>query len=229
MEREFWLERWEKNQLGWHLSDTNPLLAEHWGSLDVTRGAGVFVPLCGKSLDMLWLARQGFRVTGVEISRRAVEDFFAENRLAYTAASNPAGQRFDSGGLTIFRADFFTVDLGDLPPVEAVYDRASLVALPPDMRPGYARRLAALTPAGARVLLISLDYPQQQMAGPPFAVSPTEVRSLFAGSFRVEALHSEDCLESEPRFREKGLTQLSERVFLLERGTIDERVFGQAG
>jgi thiopurine S-methyltransferase len=166
---------------------------------------------------MLWLAEQGYRVTGIELSERAAEDFFAENDLVF--------ERITASGMTIYRGemieiwvtDFFRVAQRDLPGMDAVYDRAALIALPPDMRPTYAEHFTQLVDEGTPVLLITLEYPQQEMKGPPFSVTGEEVDELFSRAFEVEHLLQEECLSKEPRFREKGLTRMEEQIFLLRK------------
>ena len=187
------------------------------GRLEIDRGAHVLVPLCGKSLDMLWLLGQGYRVSGIEISPLAVREFFGENGLEPGVRRFEDGVLFSCPGLDIYCSDFFEFDFGRLAAVDAVYDRASLIALPPHMRPSYAQRLAGPLCPGTRSLLVTLDYPQAEMAGPPFSVTAEEVTELFGADFRIDPLYSEDCLQREPRFRQKGLTRLEEQVFLLRR------------
>ena len=217
MDPEFWHERWTRGEIGFHQHDFNAHMQAFVDRLGVRQGAHVLVPLCGKSRDMIWLLQRGFRVTGVEISPRAVRDFFAENRMNPAVIDIPGGQRYEVPGLTIFQADFFDTELPGAPTVEAVYDRAALVALPAQMRKRYATRLIGLIEPGVRSLLVTLDYPQSEMRGPPFAVTLEEVDTLFANRCRIEQLHSEDCLAREPRFRSKGLTRLTEHVLLVER------------
>ena len=217
MDPEFWHERWTRGEIGFHQHDFNAHMQAFTDRLGVGPGDHVFVPLCGKSLDLLWLLRRGYRVSGVEISQRAVRDFFTENQIEYRVTEIPAGELFQAPDLAIFRADFFTTEFLGMPAIDAVYDRASLVALPPIMRKAYAERMQGLIAAGVRTLLVTLDYPQQEMSGPPFAVTLGEVETLYAKKCRLETLHSEDCLEREPRFRKKGLTRLTEHVLLLER------------
>jgi len=214
---EFWHERWAKGEIGFHQHDFNAHMQAFMDRLGLRPGAHVFVPLCGKSLDLLWLLRRGYRVTGVEINPRAVGDFFSENGLAPRVSEIPGGQLFQAAGLDLFCTDFFATDFPGMPAIDAVYDRAALIALPPDMRRAYAPRLTGLVEPGVRILLVTLDYPQHEMRGPPFAVTPAEVTELFAGSCLIERLHDEDCLAREPRFRKKGLTRLTEHVLLMER------------
>lgn len=217
MELEWWLERWRKDEIGFHQHDFNKYMQVFIERLNISPGGHILVPLCGKSLDMLWLLEKGYRVTGIEISRQAVDDFFAENNISYQVAELPVAFVYTSGELTIYCADFFTVELTHSPGIDAVYDRASLIALPPDMRPAYANRLTGLLPEGTRTLLLTFHYPQQQMPGPPFSVTPGEVDRLFGEHYDIEMLHSGDCLANHPGFREKGLTSLVEHVFLLQK------------
>jgi len=127
-------------------------------------------------------------------------------------------------GIDIYCGDFFEIKKGDLSEIDAVYDRAALIALPPEMRPGYVRHLTGLLASGTRTLLVSLDYPQHEMNGPPFSVTEREVAALYGGSHAIEQLHSEDCLAREPRFRKKGLTRLEENVFLLHKNRAGDPV-----
>jgi thiopurine S-methyltransferase len=215
MDAEFWHERWRRGEIGFHQHDYNHHMEAFTDRLGLSPGAHVFVPLCGKSRDMIWLQRQGYAVTGVEIDRRAVLAFFSENGLDYRETGTDGASRFRHGTLTIHCADLFTVDLSGMPPVAAVYDRASLVALPETMRLAYVRRLADLVPPTAPHLLITLDYPPREMDGPPFAVTSQEVAALYGDHYDVVLLHSEDCLAREPHFRKKGLSRLEESVYLL--------------
>jgi len=217
---EFWHERWSRGEIGFHQHDFNAHMQAFTERLGVQPGATVLVPLCGKSRDMLWLRQQGFRVSGIEISARAIEDFCAENGLGCQSRPFPGGQEYRADGIQLFCADFFAIAPDHFPRIDAVYDRAALVALPPHMRPGYVDRLLSWLSPGVRILLVTLDYPQTEMKGPPFSVPLDEIDALFAGSAAIERLHTEDCLEREPRFREKGLTRLLEHVLLLERKSV---------
>ena len=217
MEAEFWHERWEKGEIGFHQHEFNRHMQEFVGRLEVPSGARVLVPLCGKSLDMLWLAGRGLRVTGIEISERATRDFFQENGIAFDVRKRPEAVVYAGCEIEIFCADIFTLTKRVLPSFDAIYDRASLVALPPEMRADYANHLAELADTGVRSLLVTLDYPQEEMRGPPFSVTRGEVERLFGSRFGIWQLHTEDCLAREPRFRKKGLTKLEERVFILQK------------
>lgn len=217
MKAKFWHERWDRGEIGFHQPGFNSHMQRFTGRLGVKPGANILVPLCGKSLDMLWLTDQGYRVTGIELSERAAEDFFAENHLACSRVHASGATIFRGETVDIWSTDFFTVTMPDLPEIEAVYDRAALIALPPEMRPAYAKHLAELVRVGTPVLLITLEYPQQEMNGPPFSVTGKEVKELFSRAFAIEHLLQEERLSKEPRFRKKGLTRMEEHVFLLRK------------
>lgn len=217
MTPEFWHQRWQRGETGWHSDEINPHLERHWPRLGVAAGATVFVPLCGKSLDLLWLAGQGHRVIGNEISPLAVAAFFAENGLQPVQSESPPFTRFVADEIELLQGDFFDLTALHLPRIDAVYDRASLVALPPALRPRYALALADLLAPGVPVLLLTYDYDQAQMTGPPFAVSAAEVATLFGGAFAIEPLAQVDVLADHPGFRARGLTALTEQVYRLRR------------
>ncbi|MHB8346294.1 MAG: thiopurine S-methyltransferase [Acidiferrobacterales bacterium] len=218
MEPEFWLERWQNNEIGFHQAEINAHLRDYWAQMGIPPGGLVFVPLCGRSHDMMWLRTQGYRVLGVELSPIAVQDFYAENRLQAQMKSGPKFDRWEADGLMLLRGDLFDLAAGDLTDVAAVYDRASLVAFPPEMREQYVRKLASVLPPATRMLLVVMDYPKQQMSGPPFPVSEREVRALYEPGNRVELLHTRDILDENPRFRTRGLTRLSEQAFHIRPG-----------
>jgi len=217
MKAEFWHERWDKGEIGFHQPDVNRHMQGFVGRLGIPPGAHLLVPLCGKSLDMLWLAEHGYRVSGIEISEQAARDFFIENGLSHECIRQSNVLVYKGEKIDILCADFFTVEKSSLKNVDAVYDRASLIALPPGMRRDYAKHLTRLMDCGTRSLLLTLDYLQEEMRGPPFSVTADEVCRLFGSHYQVEHLHSEDCLAREPRFRKKGLTRLEEQVFLMKK------------
>jgi thiopurine S-methyltransferase len=215
MEPEDWHQRWESNQIGFHESQVNAYLARHYALLGLARGQTVFVPLCGKSLDLRWLADQGAHVLGVEWSPIAVESFFAEQGLTPRTRKDRAFTVSESGPIRLLCGDYFALAPADLAGVQAVYDRAALIALPPERRAEYVAHLDRLLPGARRTLLVTLEYPQEQMQGPPFSVAEREVQMLFAGA-SIERLGTQDVLADTPRFREKGLTRLLECAYRIE-------------
>ncbi len=217
MENDFWLERWRLGQTGFHQSRVLPLLQKHWSALGLPQGSRVFVPLAGKSLDMLWLAQQGHRVLGVELSPLAVEQFFAEQRLTPAVHTSRYGTHHVAGPIELICGDAFGLDAAVLADCAGMYDRAALIALPPELRVRYASALQAQLPVACRALLVTLEYPQAQMAGPPFSVAEPEVRQLYAPHWQIQRLERRDILGQEAGFAARGLSALSTVVYRLER------------
>ena len=215
MKAEFWHQRWEENQIGFHQDEINAHLQSFWGDLKLPAGSRVFVPLCGKSRDMLWLAGEGHKVLGVELSPIAVEDLFEENELKPVRREQGPFDVYRCEELEVLLGDFFDIGPEELHGVAGVYDRASLVALPQEMRRRYADHLKAVLPPTAELLLVTMDYPQSEMDGPPFSVTEEEVRALYEDAYTVTPLATLDILEENPRFRERGLTRMEERVYRL--------------
>lgn len=213
MQADFWLERWEQNQIGFHEEEINSHLQKFWTNLKIPSGSKIFVPLCGKSSDMLWLLSQGYQVFGVELSPLAVKSFFAENKLEARVTDCGAFQRWEMDGLSIFQGDFFDLSSENLLGCSAIYDRASLIALPVEMRQQYTQHLRKIVPTLSHTLLVTLEYDQNEMQGPPFSVSEDEVQRLFASASNIECLFTEDILEQNEQFKQKGLTRLIERAY----------------
>jgi thiopurine S-methyltransferase len=215
MNPNFWHERWQRNEIGFHQQEINAHLQDYWAQLAIPAGGQVFVPLCGKSRDLLWLRARGHAVLGVEISSIAVRNFFAENALTPQVTRQGVFERYEADGLALLCGDFFDLTPAELQGVTGVYDRASLIALPPELRTRYAEHSAAILPTVANTLLVTMEYPQDEMCGPPFAVREDEVHRLYDKRFTVACLFTKDILAENPRFRERGLSALAEKVYLL--------------
>lgn len=215
MEPQFWHERWQRGELGWHREEVNPLLELYWPRLGIATRTTVLVPLCGKSRDLLWLADAGHEVIGVELSRVGIEDFFRENGLVPAITADPPFRRYRSGAIQILCGDFFDLEPRHLSDVGAIYDRGALVALKPELRERYVIQLQTLLPVPWLSLLITFDYPQREMDGPPFAVNPQDIERYFGASHRIERLAVIDALAANPVFRERGLVAMDELVFAL--------------
>jgi thiopurine S-methyltransferase len=215
VEHEFWLERWRNNQIGFHRADANPLLIEFWPSLGITRGAGVFVPLCGKSLDMRYLESLGHPVIGVELSETAILAYFEEGGETPEHEDRFYHTRYQGSHTVIYRGDFFDIARPDILGVRAVYDRGALVALPPDVREMYADHLQRIIPEHAHVLLLTLEYDQSGVKGPPFSVSGEEVERLYGERCRIEQLGSLTTTEVPPHFNAAGISKVTESIYHL--------------
>jgi thiopurine S-methyltransferase len=187
MEAEFWRERWRSGRIGFHQAAPNGMLTAHLDALGLAPGARVFAPLCGKTRDVGWLLWRGFRVVGVELSEIAVADLFRELGVDPDVAPAGALSRWRAPGLDVLLGDVFAVDAEALGPVDAVYDRAALIALPPEARARYAAHGAAIA-ACAPQLLVTLDYDPAAMDGPPFPVDGAEVSRLYGDVYAVRPL-----------------------------------------
>lgn len=225
MKIDFWLERWDNNEIGFHQDQVNPYLAFFYGekgpSVEQRNKLKIFVPLCGKSKDMLWLSQNGYNVFGVECSERAVKDFFEENALNYKHAEKGQHALYmtsdQASVIEVFQGDFFALQQNDIANVTDIFDRASLVALPEDMRNQYAEKMTELQKPGVRTLLVTLTYDQAEMNGPPFSVSEENVQELFSANFSIEKLCFKDVINDEPKMKDRGLTSLVETVYKLTR------------
>lgn len=215
MEPDFWHARWQQGQIGFHLAAPNPALVRCAGALGTP--ARVLVPLCGKSLDLVWLGQRGSDVVGVEVSPLAVQAFFAEQHLAAEIDRRGPYVRHRAGRVEILCGDFFDLRAEHFGPIDAFYDRAAMVAMPDAMRARYVEHFTSLVPAGARGLLVAFEYEPASVSGPPFSVADAEVRTLYEPGFEVRQLECRDILGEEPRFRERGVTALHESVYALRR------------
>lgn len=215
MEPEFWIKRWETGDIGFHRDEVQAGLSEFWPQIAQNTETRVFVPLCGKSLDMRWLAARGHSVLGVELSAQAVEAFFENERLEPELRREERFSVYSAGPFEIWCGDLCQLPEGVLANVSYFYDRASLVALPPDMRAKYARRLGEVLKPEVSGLLVSLSYNPAEMSGPPFSVSKVEVEKLFGDRFAIDLLSERDALAGNANLLKRGLTGLVETCYRL--------------
>ncbi|MFT5217984.1 MAG: thiopurine S-methyltransferase [Planctomycetota bacterium] len=216
-ENQHWCERWRENRIGFHSSDINQYLQKYLPNFALPDEAAVFLPLCGKSNDIAWLADQGLNVIGVELSAIAIEAFFAEHELRYQSFESDRFVMRSCANIKLLEGDYFELNSDDLQGCALVFDRASLIALSAQQRVEYSRHLNAIMPPQCNIFLVALDYDQQQMSGPPYAVTATEVAQYFGDDFAIIELEKNDVLDELPRWREQGLTRLTETVYRLER------------
>lgn len=216
MEPEFWRERWREGRIGFHRSDVHPLLQRY--AERFAKGARILVPLAGKTLDMHHLVERGHAVVGVELVESAARDFFAEAGLSAVEDRTRGGHlRLAGGGVELIVADFFDTRPHELGRIDAVYDRAALIALPPDLRARYAAHLATLLEKDAGALTITVEYDPKEMSGPPFSVTRAEIEAIFGGPFEIFPVAKEDVLERNPSLRQRGLSHLVEHAMWLRR------------
>lgn len=214
-DNELWQQSWRDKNTDFHQKAVNPHLVKFWSSLGLTATDRIFVPLCGKSLDMLWLAAQGHTVIGVELSPLAVRAFFRENRLQ--ASRRPVGQftLWESGRIGILCGDFFQLEAADLGDVAAVFDRASLTALPDEIRGAYLQHLRDILPSACKMLLLTTEEPEDgETQGQPFAVAD-EIASLYTSAFDIQLSHVESIFEADPDPAVMTSIRVEQKVYLL--------------
>ena len=217
MNAEFWHSRWQEKRIGFNQSAVNPLLINYFKQLNLPAGSRVFVPLCGKSIDMAWLAAQGYDVVGVELVETAVQEFFTEQNISPTVhqyLDNPAIKYYQgqlSGQtITLWVADIFALTTEDIGSVNAGYDKAALIALPADMRVQYSAQMYQLS-ANAPQFIITLTYDQSKKSGPPFSISSEQIQQYYGNNYHISELESEPTsIGSAPELT------VSEHVWLLK-------------
>jgi thiopurine S-methyltransferase len=207
MNPEFWQKRWQEGRIGFNQSMVNPLLIKYFVRLNLTAGSRVFVPLCGKSIDMVWLATQGYDVVGVELVETAVQEFFAEQNIeptVYQQADNSTIKYYQgqlSGQtITLWVADIFALTAKDIGIINAVYDKAALIALPADMRVKYSKQVRKLSSDTSKVdganneitpqLLLTLNYDPRKKNGPPFSINNEQLEQYYSAHYQIYELAS---------------------------------------
>ena len=191
MDPNFWHKRWEKNEIGFHQSAVNVLLSDHFSGLSLPQTSRVFVPLCGKTRDIAWLLSQGHRVVGVELSKLAVEELFVDLGAAPKISVQGELLRYSAPGLEIFVGDIFELSGDLLGRIDAIYDRAALVAFPTEMRGRYGAHVAAITQLAPQ-FLICFEYDQAVMNGPPFSIDRQKVHDVYGAHYQIEPITNRD-------------------------------------
>ncbi len=215
MDAEFWHTRWHNNEIGFHQAKVNVYLQRYWPLLGLSPDSRILAPLCGKSLDMCWLLEQGYRVLGVELDSRAVESFFSENGLTSNCRKSGAFHAWRHPQIEILQGDFMALTDAQTADIRCVYDRAAMIALPPKMRRDYCRHLQEIISPETEIFLITLEYPQAEMSGPPFSVTENEILAAYGEARELRCLESRDILPENQSFMEKGVTKMEEKVYHL--------------
>lgn len=197
MNPEFWQERWQNKRIGFNQPEVNPLLIKYFSTLDLLASSRVFVPLCGKSIDMIWLAAQSYDVVGIELVESAVQEFFIEQGISYTIKAHSENSNIKcyqgqllSQTIELWVADIFTLGADNIGHVDAVYDRAALIAMPPELRPQYSEQVQQLSGYAAQ-LLLTLDYDQNERAGPPFSITHEQIQQYYSAHYQINELEGE--------------------------------------
>jgi thiopurine S-methyltransferase len=189
MDIDFWHQRWEKNEIAFHESKAHPILVTYFKELKLVEGSRVFLPLCGKTLDIAWLLSKGYRVAGAELSKIAIEQLFTGLELEPKISKIGNISHYTATNIDIFVGNIFDLSHEILGRVDVIYDRAALVALPQEMRSRYAKHLLEITDK-ANQLMIAFEYDQSLMDGPPFSVNSDEVNRHYKDAYNIKLLES---------------------------------------
>lgn len=208
MKHEFWHDKWQKNEIGFHLNQPHSLLVKYIDSLNLEKNNRIFLPLCGKSLDIHWLLTQGYHLIGIDLSPIAIEELMAELAIPFTERKLEKLTHYHHPQIDLFVGDFFELTSSNIGKIDAIYDRAALVALPEEMRTDYAQHLMQISNQATQ-LLISFEYDQSVMAGPPFSISPQQLKDYYSKQYQLQLLDSQTELL-------KGKVDAEEKIWLLK-------------
>lgn len=216
MEISYWQSRWKKEKTGWHMETVYPQLPKLWPQLNINKNAEVFVPLCGKSKDLDWLADQGCHVTGIDVSEKAIKSLIDNFSAEFEKEYRHGFTIYQSDKIELWNGDFFKFPAEDYSAPDLIYDKAAMIALPPDMRPAYAQKLLQISGHQTKIFLQTFEYDQNEMNGPPFSVPEKEIRKYFGEHFSLTLLHKESKFDDLAKFQRRGLSSfLDEKIFLL--------------
>ena len=217
MKAQFWLEKWSNQETGFHLDSAHPLLQKFYSQVFNPK-EGVFVPLCGKSSDLAFFAEKGSYTLGCELAEKAVRAFFSSQNKTddkkLQISDIAKFQLYQLNNIEILIGDYFDLQAKQLESCKTIYDRAALIALPELMRKDYVEHMRNIIPH-AKMLLITLGYPQHEMNGPPFSVLKEEVKQLFDFA-KIEQVYTNNILSKEAKFKSKGLSALYESAYVIE-------------
>lgn len=208
MKHEFWHDKWQKNEIGFHLNQPHSLLVKYIDSLNLEKNTRIFLPLCGKSLDIHWLLAQGYHLIGIDLSPIAIEELISELAIPFTERKLEKLTHYHHPQIDLFVGDFFELTSSNIGKIDAIYDRAALVALPEEMRTDYAQYLMQISNQATQ-LLISFEYDQSAMAGPPFSISPQQLKDYYSKQYQLQLLDSQTELL-------KGKVDAEEKIWLLK-------------
>lgn len=215
MDADFWISKWEDKAIGFHRADYHPELIKYFDKIEPHSDNKILVPLCGKTKDMLFLKEKGLQISGIEFSDIACEEFFSENDLSFTTIEENGFKVFKGSNHSLFCGDFYKYKPEHK--YQAAYDRAAIVAIDPKSRKAYAKQYSNLLVSGAKLLLLSFEYDQTKVQGPPWSVEETYINEFFGSDFKVEILDSNLVEITSPKFKKNGLEQATQKIYLLTR------------
>ena len=211
MEKQFWIKKWIKNEIGFHQEHFNPRLTQFWNQLTSNSGQ-VFVPLCGKSKDMVYLKNLGHRILGVEWSKKAIKEFEAEHKLCFETTDIDGFTVFADESYTFYCGDFFQLPASLMKNIKYVYDRAAMIALPTSLRSSYGQWICQNL-SHAKIMLLAIEFDNLNI-GPPFSLSKNEIDQTFTKNFKIENILDEK-LDINSAVHKGHISYLIERVYFL--------------
>lgn len=216
MEISYWQSRWQKNHTGWHMDQVYPLLTKLWPHLPFKSNTQVLVPLCGKTLDMKWLAEKGCHVLGVDASPKALREFRALCPDEFLEDTSHSFSVYRSPNIELWEGDFLKLPKSKVPGPDLIYDKAAMVALPPEIRKTYTQKILELCEHNTQILLQTFEYNQEEMNGPPFSVDENEICRHFENQFSIQLMHKQSKFNELSKFQQRGLSSyFDEKVFWL--------------
>ena len=217
MEISYWKSRWHQDNTGWQMESVYPLLPDLWKRQGLKSQTTVLVPLCGNSPDLHWLVEAGHRVIGVDVSEKALKHAMEYHSTEFTEDTSHGFRIFRSSKMDLWQGDFLTLPTHKLPDIDLIYDKAALIALPPEMRPDYAQQIRRLTNPQTQQLVQTFEYEQHEMPGPPFSVHENEIANYYGNHFSIEVVHEQSKLDAFPKFQQRGLSSyFTEKVYHLK-------------
>jgi len=214
MTKQYWLDKWQHNDIKFNQDDVNVYLQRYYSRFNLSKSELIFVPLCGKSIDMLWLMNKGHHVVGVELSSVACKAFFEDNHLAYQVKTRGSFITYFNDSITLYCGDFFELMPGLMGNIKSVYDRGAFIAFPPDMRGQYVAQLASLIAVGGKIIMNTIEYDERREEGPPYSASFKNIAQLYQSSFHINQLE-QSVYEVPEHLKSQGLLTANHAVYLL--------------
>lgn len=217
MDVSYWKKRWLDGQTGWHENEVHPLLIKYYDFLSLSLKKHFFFPLCGKTLDLDWILSKNHTTTGVEASEIAIKE--VENRLkvSFKKAAYQNFTKHTFGNLTLMQGNYFDLDTTLIDPIDVVFDRGAFVAIHPNQRKKYIEMYNKLLTHESIILLVAYQYNENASTNPPYSLSELQIRALMEPDFDIEICESEEILDIDPKFKERGINVFARNVYKIQK------------
>ena len=167
-----WQGLYEANDMRWDLGEVAPPFIKllEAGKLPVGK---VLIPGCGRGHEVMYLAQNGFDVTGVDFAKGATS--YLEKTLK---ECNLNGR--------VVHQDFFKLDVSHNGVYDLVLEQTFFCAINPSLRPDYCKTVARILKPGGK--LIGLFYNTGEEGGPPHNTTREDIESIFSETFTIQEL-----------------------------------------